>query len=278
MSAVSMLALLSEIGASQWGLVTLRQANRYGISGQEMQRMLNKDIIRRVRRGVYALPSASASSIQELRAAWLSIAPFGTWQDHDAASPEVFVSHASAAVVYGLGDIIPSVHEFTCTQRKQTSFEDIRLHHGRLGSADITRVDGLPITSISRTVQDLAYQLGDMDYLSVIVQQSLTRDGVKAVDIETRLNRVARKYGFLTGKDLVDECVKNAGRPAVVENFTFQPSLELSESVLKKMQAYQHKMADTLVTPQIVDAVSQAATQAVTKAFMELAAKTETQK
>ncbi len=63
------------------------------------------------------------------------------------------VSHASAAGLHDLGDLLDDRPEFTFPYRKQ-SIRHLRLHQGELPSSDVTPVDGLPVTTVERTIAD----------------------------------------------------------------------------------------------------------------------------
>lgn len=212
------LATLEELGASQWGLVTTGQAETYGVSRVDLGRLRGNGLVRRVRRGVYSLPSAGHGPVQDLHAAWLSLDPRTTAEQRVEQEPVTLVSHASAAAVHSLGDLVPSVHEFTSARRRQTTHQDIRFHRRELSVEDHALVDGLPVTSVLRTLEDLASAGIDMDHLAEAVRDALAKPDVHPGALASRLDQRAGHYGHDSGQALVDDCLDRAGLPTVAAN------------------------------------------------------------
>ena len=167
-SAVDDLEILILVGSSQWGLVTASQAQEAGVARMRLSRLVDRGTLQRVRHGVYALPSASGGPLQELRAAWLATdsLPAGS-------KPTAVVSGQSAAAVHGLGDLLPPAYEFSTPVRRQTTLKDIRYRTRGLSDADVTMVDGLPVTTVPRTVADLAAIGTDQEHLTAVVRDAL---------------------------------------------------------------------------------------------------------
>lgn len=217
MRSVDALATLQELGSSQRGLVTTSQAEQYGISRVTLGRLRDRELIYQARRGVYALPTAGDESLQDLHAAWLSTDPTEIAEQR-LSRPDIAVSHISAARVHGLGDLVAPHHEFTSTIRRRTSQPDVRIHRGDLPDDDVAIISGLPVTSIPRTVGDVADGGVDLDHLAYVVRDALSSPQVRPRDLARRLDRAAARHGFEDGDALVDACLERAGLPPVAEN------------------------------------------------------------
>lgn len=76
--------------------------------------------------------------------------------------------------------------------RRQTRRRDIRLHRARLDRADWTIVDGLPVTTVVRTITDLAGSGLDIGHLAHVLQDSLR--AVEHPVLEEALRPYAHRY------------------------------------------------------------------------------------
>lgn len=74
-----------------------------------------------------------------------------------ACEPEALLSYASAAALHGIRRSAASRVDVTIVRPSSLSRPGIRVHrHLELTPADITTVDGIPVTSVPRTLLDLA--------------------------------------------------------------------------------------------------------------------------
>jgi len=133
---------ISSIASSQRGLFTRAQARRVGFSEAASEWRLESGRWQIVHRGVYRLPGAQATWEQSVLAVCLLV--------NGAAS------HQCAATllgVPGLGNLV----EVTVASRHTVELEGVTVHRSRLLDwADRDRVQGIPSTSVARTVIDLA--------------------------------------------------------------------------------------------------------------------------
>lgn len=209
MKVIEALTLLELLGSDQWGLVTTAQATANGVTRNMLARMADDGTLQRVRHGVYALPSATHGPLQDLRAAWLAT-DSKTFAGQRVAS-DVVVSGASAASVHRLGDLVPSRHEFTSPIRRQSAQPDVRYRRRELHDADVTVIDGLPVTSVVRTVSDLADDQTDFDHLAEVVRDALNQPQVRASELSAILAPQAARFGAEGGKELLTRMVRASG-------------------------------------------------------------------
>ena len=146
---------LLDIAEGQWGLVTRRQAQEEGVGNTSLMRLTKDGRLERVAHAIYRVRGAGEPDDLGLRAAWLQLEPeVVAWARLD--DPDVaVVSHASAASLYGVGDLRADVHEFTLPLRRQSRRRDVRLHRGSVPAGDLIVLKGLPVTRAGRMIADL---------------------------------------------------------------------------------------------------------------------------
>ena len=208
MQAVVALETLELLGSTQWGLVTAAQATAAGVERLWLSRLAQRGTIQRVRHGVYSLPSAKIDPWQDLHAAWLATSPKETAAERADTVDPIVVRGASAAALHRLGDLIPATHEFLSPRRHQSSQSDVKFTRERISDRDIVWIDGLPVTSIPRTIVDLARDSTDENHLADIATQAL---GAREVDYENlagRLDAHAEQYGHSDGHEFIEHLVE----------------------------------------------------------------------
>lgn len=211
MRAASVLEELEIFGSSQWGLVTTAQARALGIDRLWLSRMSARGTLQRIRHGVYALPSARHGPFQDLQATWLSTEPDLAAESRLHADDPVTVSHISAAGVHHLGDLVPARHEFSSPARRQTTQPDIQFHRQEVPPHDRVWIDGLPVTSVPRTVADLAEAAVDFDHLARVVRDAVAEHNVVVTDLAERLFPHVYSYGADSGSELVESLLNHTG-------------------------------------------------------------------
>lgn len=208
MKVINALTTLELLGSDQWGLITTAQATAAGVTRNMITRLTEEGTLQRVRHGVYALPSAAHSPLQDLRAAWLATDPKRSAGQRAVGKDVIAVSGASAAEVHRLGDLLASKHEFTSPDRHQTTQPDVRFRRRELPDRDVVIIEGLPVTNAVRTVSDLARDHTDMDHLSSVVRDALDRPDVRASQLADVLTPYATRFGAEGGKDLLTQMVR----------------------------------------------------------------------
>lgn len=206
MKQAEVLVTLEMVASDQWGIVTTAQAGREGVERLQLSRLVEKGDLERARHGVYLLPSHQAGPEDEIRAAWLSLEPKKFIDERWEDGQPVVVSHESAARIHGIGRLIPPKLTFSTGSTKQTRQQGIRIYTRReLAEADIVSVNGLPVTSVTRTVGDLAEQKIERGYLADLVADALRKENVRIDDLAEKLEPAARSYEAKSGMQLVSE-------------------------------------------------------------------------
>jgi hypothetical protein len=166
------LGRLTETAEEQWGLLTRQQALRLGTSPRTLDRLTaDGGVLQKIAHGVYRLRGAPPPDHEDLRAAWLQLAPaVPVWERVESQG---VVSHRSGADMYGVGHLPEERHEFTVPKRHQSRRPDVRLHRRELADTEWIVLRGLPVTRPSRIVSDLLYDNEDPSGVAQIISDSL---------------------------------------------------------------------------------------------------------
>ena len=138
-------ALIAELASLQHGVVAIWQLLELGLGRKAIDYGVRSGRFHRLYRGVYAVGHTALSLEGRLLAAVYS------------AGCNAVLSHRSAAMLWGLlRDSSPMIH-ITTPDRGRTSKNRVRVHRVRsLRAADVAVVDNIPVTSVARTLIDLA--------------------------------------------------------------------------------------------------------------------------
>ncbi|MDO4884905.1 MAG: type IV toxin-antitoxin system AbiEi family antitoxin domain-containing protein [Rothia sp. (in: high G+C Gram-positive bacteria)] len=166
---------VEKLASEQYGLFTSAQVDAHGVSRATLHRKARQGFVQQVRRGVYVLVSARWDIHRDLRAAWLSLEPQVSAGERLWDSPQFLVASAAAAEVYGVGDFYVQQYEFYTRERKQVSFEDIRLSHRQDMPAEATVVEGLPLVPPTRLIYDFLREGRDLEKVSLILQELIQK-------------------------------------------------------------------------------------------------------
>lgn len=197
MKSAAVELVVADLAAGQWGLVTTPQAVAAGLSRIQLSRLCAAGILVRLTHGVYAVRAAMATENIELFAAWLALDPERPAADRLGDGPGgPVVSHASAAALYGFGDLDADRHEFTTPVRKQTRRADLRLHRGALPEDDVTLHRGLPVTTPTRTIVDLLADGQDGGHVAGVLAGAVRARQVDLDELGGRLAPFAARFGL----------------------------------------------------------------------------------
>lgn len=154
---------LFALAGEQRGYFTAAQALEVGYSHQAQAYNVRVGNWLRVDRGIFRLADWVASPNDEL-VRWV------LWSRSRAV-----VSHESALTVYQIGEFeSPHVHltvppGFTMTNPALT------LHRAQLKPREISDEGGIPITTVRRTIIDIAAGAPDQDQLARLIEEALDR-------------------------------------------------------------------------------------------------------
>jgi hypothetical protein len=137
---------LAAIVDRQYGLVTRAQLLHIGVGKQGIVERVRSKRLRRLHRSVYAVGHA----LLRPEAYWLAAVL--------ACGPGAVLSHRSAAALWELAADSATVVDVTVpTQAGRGRPRGIRVHRsGRLPPAEVTVHEGIPVTTVARTLLDFA--------------------------------------------------------------------------------------------------------------------------
>ncbi len=132
-----------------------RQLAERGLSTYDLERLLRTNRLERVRRGAYALPMVSDAEF-ETRHRRLVLATVPQLE------PGAVVSHGSAAVLHRLPIRPERLRRVHVTRPRSGGGQRrsvVHVHVAPFDSVQLAIVDGVPVTSLARTVLDLGRSL-----------------------------------------------------------------------------------------------------------------------
>jgi len=200
MKAVEIDQILAELSAGQWGLLTATQARVRGINRSNLAHREKDGRLERLAHGVYRQSSSPSVPLDDLRATWLSTDP-GRLAYERTIDPDVVVGSAAAAAVHEIGDLDPLPYRLIVRDRRQTQRTEIAYSQRVLEERDVTVRDGLPVTTVERTIADLLRDYGDISLVADAVRDATRGD--RELDqqrLATLLSPLAQRYGHPEGK------------------------------------------------------------------------------
>jgi predicted transcriptional regulator of viral defense system len=185
--------VLYPVAEQQAGYFTTAQARAAGYSQRQLTYYVRTHRFDRIRPGIYRLTHHPASAHEDLFLAWLQV------------GPQAVISHESALALYELSDVLPTAVHLTISPQVSRRHGGLRLHTNHLSTNEITRFEGLPITTVPRTILDVAAS-GLADELVIqAVHQALERGLVLADDL-----RAAAGYRGGRARGLIRRALREA--------------------------------------------------------------------
>ena len=221
---------LGDAASGQWGLFTTAQAGRVGLSPQQVARLGTAGTATRLRHGVYRLAGVPEDLFTEIRAAWLGLDPARFADQRLQGCPAAVVSHRSAARLHQLGDLDADIHTFTVPTRRNRP-RDTRLHVGALTRTDWTVCEGLPVTTLTRTISDLAATRLDGGHLAGVLRDAIHNHHLDRRAAAAALRPYAHHYGapLANGEAFLADLLAQAGEPSTGTGLTGEQAAALRQ-------------------------------------------------
>ena len=165
---------MARIAARQHGVISLRQLLGTGLSRQAVKRRAGKGLLHREFRGVYRVGHRAPSSEARYLGAVL------------ACGDGAVLCGSAAAFLFGLTKGPPSPEVLAPRRRRVAG---VVTHSVQvLDARDVTSWRSIPITTVPRTLVDLATDLS-LDSLARVCHEAEVRHGVTAVAVQAVLER-----------------------------------------------------------------------------------------
>jgi very-short-patch-repair endonuclease len=136
-------AAIAELARRQYGVVARRQLLEVGVREDAIQHRLAIGRLHALHRGVYLV----GHGVVPREGRWLAAVL--------AVGEGAVLSHWSAAALWMIRPNSRSVIDITAP-RKSRSWDGIRRHHKALPEDEVTVEEGIPVTTVPRTIFDLA--------------------------------------------------------------------------------------------------------------------------
>lgn len=136
--------ILYVLAEPQAGYFTTRQAVDAGVSRRALSGRAKRGDLEPVRYGIYRLRNFPTHPFEDVTAACL-------W-----AGPDSAASHETALAIHGLSDAMPARIHLTIPRPFRGKQAGIVIHRAPLPDADRQVRDSVPVTTIARTLQDIA--------------------------------------------------------------------------------------------------------------------------
>jgi hypothetical protein len=134
---------VAELAASQHGAFSGRQAAAKTLTRRQLERLIDAGLIERRRPGVFVMIGAPPTWRQSVMVATL-------------AGGGAVASHRAAARLHGLTGFDRAPVEVTVVRGRYPASSDTTIHRAKaLDAEDVTIVDGIPCTTLARTLADL---------------------------------------------------------------------------------------------------------------------------
>ncbi len=176
-------AVIAALAARQHGVVSRAQLLRAGLSAKVIDGRLTRGQLRPLHRGVFQVGPIRGLRAREMAA-------------HFACGASSVVSHRSAAVLWQLlappGPGRPVDILVRARERRRPGI--VVRRSGSLRSDEVTKLDGIPLTTAARTIIDLAGSASARE-LEQALAQSLARHLTTRVQLERTAVRASNRRG-----------------------------------------------------------------------------------
>jgi predicted transcriptional regulator of viral defense system/very-short-patch-repair endonuclease len=174
-------ARIAGLAEQQHGVVARRQLAAYGAGREAIEIRLRRGRLHRLHPGVYAVGHRSLS----VQGRWIAAVL--------ASGPGAVLSHASAAAHWGIRGSGGGAIDVT-TAKKCRSSGSIRRRFSLLPDDETTIVDAIPVTTVPRTIFDLA-ATSPIDQVESMLREAEYRRLYDRLSLVDLLERYPRRRG-----------------------------------------------------------------------------------
>jgi very-short-patch-repair endonuclease len=201
--------VLADLAPGQHGLVARRQLLAAGVTRNEIEVRLRRGEFRALHAGVFQAGPVAGPRSREMAA---------------VLACDGVVSHRSAAAMRELVTAFTGPVDISVAPSRRVRRPGIRVHRSRLGRTEVETLDGVPVTTLSRTLFDLA---------SVTTGRELERALAAAermdVNLRRRLRVLLERHPARRGTRSL-RSVLASGAPALTRSEAEERLLELIRS------------------------------------------------
>jgi hypothetical protein len=189
---------IAEVAGRQFNRVSRRQLLELGLSADTVDRRVRAGRLVRVEEGVFALPPL------------LSENDLGSWMGATLTAPDSFLSHMSAGAARGFWTLPRSVETITRPgSGGPRRIGGLVVYRSVVLDGECTEYRGIPITTSSRTLLDLARMVSDRA-LARAVREAVRLERVTLIELGDIIGRHHRRRGT---RRLAQTVARYAGLP-----------------------------------------------------------------
>ena len=175
---------LFALAASQRGYFTASQARGLGYAYQVQQyhRESGNWLSVPDLRGVYRLRDYPDDALERL-------VQISLWSANERNQPQGVIGFATALMVYHLGGLLPDrVHLIVPRGFRKVAPADVTLHRSSLEPADVVAFEGFAVTTVLRTLCDLAASDLSLEHLESAVRDAIQTGQLRRSTLEQRVS------------------------------------------------------------------------------------------
>ncbi len=174
---------IGALAEGQHGVVSRRQLLAIGVTPSMLNRALQAGRLVPLHRGVYAVGHRRLRTEGHWLAAVLAVGPGAA------------LSHRDAAALHGLRPSNRPRIDVTTTRRGRTRLPGVEVHHTTvLAPRDVTTIDAIPVTTVARTLVDLA-QTVPRHHLAKALREAEHLRTADSREIEDVMHRTRTRKG-----------------------------------------------------------------------------------
>ena len=174
----------------QAGYFTTSHAILAGYSNERLSDLSARGQFQRVAHGIYRLTHFPGSPNEDLFIAWLRV------------GPKAVISHESALALYELSDVIPNEVHVIIPRTGSRRRMGLRLHTNKLQDDEVTNRQGLPVTTVARTIRDLI----TAGLSQELVEQAIAEALQKGQTSQEKLRKQGNRQGGRSAKIIKRNC------------------------------------------------------------------------
>jgi very-short-patch-repair endonuclease len=172
---------IAELAGRQWGVVSRQQLLDLGFGRRGIQRRIESSRLSPLHPGVYAVGHRSVP-----KQGWWMAAVL-------ASGPDAVLSHRTAAALWSLRGYSGGAIHVTAPH-KSASSKRVRRHHSPLPADEVALKDGIPATSVHRTIYDLSATVS-VDEVIAMIKEAEYRNLWDRLSLWDLLERYPGKRG-----------------------------------------------------------------------------------
>lgn len=162
---------LFALAEEQDGLFTSKEARSLGIQDSVLVRLRQRGRLERMSRGVYRIAHYPAERLAQYREAIL-------WTQASSGPENIALSHETALLLYGISDANPSRVNLTVPESarmRRVHPKWITIHRANLATEDIQLHEGMPVTTVERSILDVLATTHRTDFARQAITDALRK-------------------------------------------------------------------------------------------------------